>query len=174
MWDKTIYSGRNTSDCCLSPPSHFFFVQKQKKNCVDKNPLANDVKKHVGLIFSPAGETLVTFSDVQTVISKKVFSHSSRETKCNKMRIAFCRILSHAISQHTDDIAAHFYPTKMVITLTLTLPKMNYTTHSCSPPPLYTPSFSIVAFRPCRLPSPAALVNHPPPRRCHVGDGGRR
>ncbi len=25
--------GRNTSDCCLSPPSHFFFVRKQKKLC---------------------------------------------------------------------------------------------------------------------------------------------
>jgi hypothetical protein len=27
--------GRNNSDCCLSPPSHFFFVRKLK-NCAEK------------------------------------------------------------------------------------------------------------------------------------------
>jgi hypothetical protein len=45
---------RNTSDCRLSPPSHFFFVRKRKKTVLTKNPLANDVTKHIKLIFSPA------------------------------------------------------------------------------------------------------------------------
>ena len=82
----------------VSAPLLISFCAKMKKNCADKNPLANDVKKHVGLIFSPAGETLIPFSDIQTVVSNKVFSHLSHATKCNKMQYRTLLHLSHAIS----------------------------------------------------------------------------
>jgi hypothetical protein len=73
-------SWRNTSDCRLSPPSHFFFVRKRKKLCWQKNPLANDVKKHVGFIFSPAGEIHTVFRRSDSRTKKGIFKFA---TKCD-------------------------------------------------------------------------------------------
>ncbi len=50
-----------------------FSGKNEKKTVLTKNLLANDVTKHVRLIFSPAGEILSLFSDIQTVVPFKVF-----------------------------------------------------------------------------------------------------
>jgi hypothetical protein len=128
------------------PPFSFLFVQKWKKTVLTKNPLANDVKKHVGLIFSPAGETLIPFSDIQTVVPLKGFLRFATkcDIACDKMRqnailhatnaishfVAFCCILLHFVAfcrmrYRSTLMLLNSYPTKMVITLTLTLPNSN-------------------------------------------------
>ena len=106
-------TGRNTSDCCLSPPSHFFFVRKQK-NCADKKIRLRMTWRNTSDLFSVPPEKFIPFSDVQTVVLKKVFlslrqNAISHATKCDKMRYQ-CdkmryRILSHFVA---CDIAAHW------------------------------------------------------------------
>jgi hypothetical protein len=46
----------------------FLFCAKTKKTVLSKNLLANVVKKHISLIFSPAGKIPTLFSDSQTVV----------------------------------------------------------------------------------------------------------
>jgi hypothetical protein len=116
FWGILFQEGSHQT--AVSAPLLISFCAKMKKTVLTKNPLANDVKKHIGLIFSPAGETLILFSDIQTVIPLKGFLRFATkcDIACDKMRqnailhatnaishfVAFCCILSHAISQHTD------------------------------------------------------------------------
>jgi hypothetical protein len=62
-------SGRNTSDCRLRPPSHFFFMLKQKKNCADKKS-AWQCCEETRRIQSRWGNSQL-FSDIQTVVPFK-------------------------------------------------------------------------------------------------------
>ncbi len=72
------------------PPFSFLFCAKTKKTVLTKNPLANDVTKHVRLIFSPAGEILSLFSDIQTVVPFLRFSKvcDKCDFVCDKCDIA--------------------------------------------------------------------------------------
>jgi hypothetical protein len=60
-----------------------------KKTVLTKNPLANDVTKHVRLIFSPAGEILSLFSVIQTVVPFQVFE-SLRQMRFRMQQMQYC------------------------------------------------------------------------------------
>ncbi len=97
-----ILTGRNTSDCCLSPPSHFFFVRKQKKTVLTKIRLRMTRRNTSDLFSVPPGKLSYRFQTFRQSYLKK-FSHIRRirqnATKCDialcRIDIPFCRILSH-------------------------------------------------------------------------------
>jgi hypothetical protein len=97
-WAAELLQEEIHQTAVLAPLLNSFFSKNGKQTVLTKNPLANDVKKHVGLIFSPAGETLTMFSAIQTVVSHRDFSHSLHATKCDKMRYRILLHLSHGIS----------------------------------------------------------------------------
>ncbi len=66
-------AGRNTSDCCLSPPSHFFFVRKQK-NCADKKIIRLRMTwRNTSDLFIPAGEIHTVFRRSDSRTKKGIF-----------------------------------------------------------------------------------------------------
>ncbi len=81
------------------PPFSFLFCAKTKKLCWQKNPLANDVKKHVGFIFSPAGELHTVFRRSDSCTKKGIFKFATKcDIACDKMRQNAISMRQNAIS----------------------------------------------------------------------------
>ncbi len=93
-------SWRNTSDCRLSPPSHFFFVRNRKKNCADKKSACEWRDK-----------TCQTYFQSRRGNSFTVFRHSDSCTFSGFWKFPTNAILyatnaiSHAISHATNAIS---------------------------------------------------------------------
>ena len=96
-----------TLQTAVSAPLLISFLCKNKKTVLTKNPLANDVKKHVGFIFSPAGEIHTVFRRSDSRTKKGIFKFATKcDIACDKMRqnaismrqngishfVAFCRM----------------------------------------------------------------------------------
>ena len=98
---------RNTSDCRLSPPSHFSFVRKQKL-CRQKICLRMAWRNTSDLFSVPPGKFL-TVLDIQTVVSNKFSSHLSHATNAISHAISHLSHLSHAISHLSHAISQHTF-----------------------------------------------------------------
>ncbi len=76
-----------TLQTAVSAPLLISFLCENKKTVLTKNPLANDVKKHVGFIFSLAGEIHTVFKRSDSRTKKGIFKVATKcDIACDKMR----------------------------------------------------------------------------------------
>ncbi len=102
--------GRNMSDCCLSHPSHFFFVRNRKKNCADKKSACECCEETCQTYFRSRRGNSQLFSDIQTVVSNKFSSHLLHATNAISHAILHLSHLYHAISHLSHAISHHTCP----------------------------------------------------------------
>ncbi len=150
-------SWRNTSDCRLSPPSHFFFVQKWKKLCWQKIRLRMTWQNMSDLFSVPPGKFFNCFQTFRQSYLLRFFKICDKcDIACDKCDIA-CDIACNKC-----DIACNkfnikkTYKKKIFICANTEIDVTNATNCSAgkgaiSPPPHQTPGNrgSIMLYYPC-------------------------